>query len=182
MKEHPLDPGLCDERMFMENAHPTVTLYCKEQGATYRVAETNDVINAARTILRRQIKDSVVLESPGIIKDYLMTRLGHLPYELFGMMILDPHNRLVKYMELFRGTVTRTCVYPREVVREAMLHNATGVIFVHNHPSGDVDPSLSDQALTQTLKASLELLDIRVLDHFIVGGGNAMSFAERGLL
>lgn len=182
MKADPLDPCPCHDRVFIENTHPTVTLYCKEQAGIYRVAETNDVINAAQTILRRQMKDSAVLKSPGIIKDYLMTRLGHLPYELFGMVILDPQNRLVKYMELFRGTVTRTCVYPREVVREAMLHNASGVIFVHNHPSGDVDPSLADQALTQMLKASLELLDIRVLDHLIVGGGNAMSFAERGLL
>jgi DNA repair protein RadC len=98
------------------------------------------------------------------------------------VLLLDAQNRLIDYVELFRGTLTQTSVYPREVVKLALQHNAAALIFAHNHPSGVTEPSQADEALTRTLKQALALVDVRVLDHFIVGGGDALSFAERGLL
>ncbi len=122
------------------------------------------------------------LNSPAAVKDYLRISLGRKTYEVFSVLFLDAQNRPIEIEELFRGTLTQTSVYPREIVTRALHHHAASVIFAHNHPSGTAEPSHADQVLTQTLKKALALIDIRVLDHFIVGGDTVLSFAERGLL
>jgi DNA repair protein RadC len=105
-----------------------------------------------------------------------------LEHEVFAVLFLDAQNRLIAYEELFRGTLTQTSVYPREIVKAALKHNAAGLILAHNHPSGVAEPSLQDQALTRTLAEALALVDVRVMDHFVVAGGGTVSFAERGLI
>jgi len=145
-------------------------------------AEAQDVLAAAREILATRIKHGDVLSSPGAVRDYLQLILHDREYEVFVVVLLDAQNRVLTSEELFRGTLTQTSVYPREVVKTALRHNAAGVIFAHNHPSGVAEPSHADQLLTQSLKQALALVDIKVLDHFIVAGGSALSMAERGLL
>ena len=132
--------------------------------------------------LSRSLTERDCLADPATVRKLLQLRLGALPHEVFAVLLLDAQNRLIDCAELFRGTLTQTSVYPREVVKLALQHNAAGLIFAHNHPSGVIEPSQADEALTRTLKAALALVDVRVLDHFIVGGGDALSFAERGLL
>ena len=122
------------------------------------------------------------LASPREVRDFLQLTLGGRAHEVFVALFLDAQNRLLASEELFRGTLTQTSVYPREVVKSALKHNAAGVIFAHNHPSGVAEPSRADELLTQTLKHTLTLVDVKVLDHFVIGGDAAMSFAERGLL
>jgi len=122
------------------------------------------------------------LSSPGEVREYLAARLRDRPYEVFCCLYLDNRNRLITIEELFRGTIDGASVHPREVVRQAMTHNAAAVILAHNHPSGVAEPSQADEAITQRLKSALALLDIRVLDHLVIGDGRTVSFAERGLL
>jgi DNA repair protein RadC len=116
------------------------------------------------------------------VRDYLRLTLGQRPYEVFVAIFLDAQNRLIAANELFRGTLTQTSEYPREVVKAALAHNAAALVFAHNHPSGIAEPSHADEILTRSLKQALALVEVKVLDHFIVGGSQAMSFAERGLL
>ena len=123
-----------------------------------------------------------VFSSPQLVKDYVQIQLGHLPHEVFAVLFLDAQHRLIACEELFRGTLTQTSVYPREVVKRALAHNAASLILAHNHPSGLLEPSRADELLTQTLKSSLNLVDVRVLDHLVVGRTGALSFAERGLI
>lgn len=122
------------------------------------------------------------MTSPKAVRDFLRTRLTCLPHEVFGCLFLDAQHRVIAYEELFRGTLTQTSVYPREVVKAALAHNAVAVIFAHNHPSGVAEPSRADEFLTQSLKNALALVDVRVIDHLVVGYGQVVSFAERGLL
>jgi DNA repair protein RadC len=122
------------------------------------------------------------LASPQAVRRYLQFSLAHRPHEIFVAVWLDAQHRVLKMQELFAGTLTQTSVYPREVVKDALRHNAAAVIFAHNHPSGLAEPSQSDQILTETLKRALDLVDVKVLDHFVVGRGVTMSFAERGML
>jgi DNA repair protein RadC len=136
----------------------------------------------ARRALAQQLKEREVFGSPQAVKDYLRMHLAHKPHEVFAALFLDAQNRLIALEELFRGTLTQTSVYPREVVLKALHHHAASVVLAHNHPSGTVQPSRADEALTQTLKAALALVDVRVLDHVIVAPGNALSMAERGLV
>jgi DNA repair protein RadC len=112
----------------------------------------------------------------------LCLKLGGLPHEIFGVMFVNSQNGMIAFDEMFRGTVSQTSVYPREVVKRALQLNAAAVVLVHNHPSGSVDPSRADEHLTQTLKSALALVDVRVLDHIIVGGDRSLSMAERGLV
>ncbi len=141
------------------------------------------VLELARRALREEIADGVALSSPGAVRDYLRLSLGALPYEVFMVLLLDTQNRVIASEELFRGTLTQTSVFPREVVKLALDHNAAAVIFAHNHPSGVAEPSPADELLTNTLKQALALVDIRVLDHFIVArNATPLSFSERGLL
>ncbi len=145
-------------------------------------AELAAVLEMARRALDQQLQRGPVFDSPAKVKDYVALRLGGLPREVFGVLFLDGQHRLVEWRELFQGTLTQTSVYPREVVRQALALNAGAVILAHNHPSGLAEPSRADEYLTATLKTALGLVDIRVLDHLVVGAGQVVSFAERGLI
>jgi DNA repair protein RadC len=136
----------------------------------------------AKRALAEEMRRDTLLNSPSTVRDYLRLRLGHLPHEVFLALFLDAQNRLIAAEELFRGTLTQTSVYPREVVKRALALNAAAVVFAHNHPSGVSEPSRADEMLTRTLKDALQLVDVRVLDHLIVGHSGIMSFAERGLV
>jgi DNA repair protein RadC len=141
------------------------------------------VLELARRALREEIAAGDSLASPRAVRDYLQLAIGSQPHEVFMVLLLDAQNRVIASEELFRGTLTQTSVYPREVVKLALRHNAAGAIFAHNHPSGVAEPSRADEALTQSLKQALALVDVKVLDHFIVAGSAApLSFAEKGLL
>lgn len=139
-------------------------------------------IRHALYILERRIYGSNVFQTPESVKSYLKLKAANLEHEVFAVLFIDSQNRLLKFEEMFRGTVSQTSVYPREVVKEALKLNASAVIFSHNHPSGDPTPSRADEHLTQTLKAALALVDVRVIDHIITGGSNAVSMAEKGML
>ena len=124
----------------------------------------------------------VLMNSPASVRQYLSLRLFSLPHEVFMVLMLDSQNRLIEAREMFRGTVSQTAVYPREVVKAALLANAAGVILAHNHPSGVTDASAADRQLTDALRQALALVDVRVLDHVIVAGSQCLSFAERAWL
>ena len=140
------------------------------------------IFEMSRRALAEQMQERDVLSSPQQVRDYLCLRLGGLTREVFVVLFLDAQNRVLAQDELFSGTLTQTSVYPREVVKRALHHNAASVIFAHNHPSGIAEQSRADELLTNALKQALALVDIRVLDHFVVAGNNILSFAERGLL
>ena len=145
-------------------------------------AELAAVIEMARRSLVQQLRESPVFESPTQVKQYAQLLLAELPYEVFTVMFLDAQHRLLHTQEMFRGTLSQTSVHPREVVRRALALNAAAAVLAHNHPSGLAEPSRADEFLTQTLKAALALIDVRVLDHLVVGRNAVVSFAERGLL
>ena len=140
----------------------------------------------ARELVKRwlceELMSNTVFSEPALVTDYLKIHFAGREYESFVVLFLDARNRLILIEELFRGTLTQTSVYPREIVKAAMNHNAAAVMFSHNHPSGVPEPSRADEHLTQTLKAALALVDVRVLDHLIIAGANSLSLAERGLL
>jgi len=154
----------------------------KGLGGTAKRAELAAVLELARRVLAERLKERAVFDSPEAVKQYLQLHLAARPYEVFAALFLDARHRLVAMEELFRGTLTQTSVYPREVVSRALHHHAAAVVLAHNHPSGCVEPSRADETLTQTLKAALALIDIRVLDHVIVAKGGALSMAEHGLV
>jgi DNA repair protein RadC len=145
-------------------------------------AELLAVLELARRAAQQQLRERTVLDAPATVREYVQLHIGQRPFEVFAVLFLDAQHRLLALEELFRGTLSQTSVYPREVVLRALHHNASAVILAHNHPSGSVEPSRADEALTQTLKAALALVDVRVLDHIIVAPGQALSMAERGLL
>ena len=140
------------------------------------------VLELARRAVAQRLQERTVFATPDAVKTYLQLHLAARPYEVFAVLFLDVQNRLLAMEELFRGTLSQTSVYPREVVLRALHHQAAAVVLSHNHPSGSVQPSRADEALTQNLKASLALVDVRVLDHIIVGQGQSLSMAEQGLL
>lgn len=156
--------------------------FVKGVGGSAKRAELAAVMELARRALAQQLGEREVFSSPGAVKQYLQLRLAARPHEVFAVLFLDAQNRLVALEELFRGTLTQTSVYPREVVQQALQHRAAGVVLAHNHPSGTVQPSRADEARTQTLKAALALVDVGVLDHVIVAPGGALSMAEHGLI
>jgi len=145
-------------------------------------AEMAAVVELARRSLVQQLSERPVFDAPAKVRDYLRLQLAHREHEVFAVMFLDAQNRLLRLEEMFRGTLTQTSVYPREVVKRALEWQAAAVILAHNHPSGAAEPSRADEFLTQTLKSALTLVDVRVLDHLVVGQGSVVSFAERGLL
>ena len=147
-----------------------------------KAAQLAAVIELARRSAREDLRSGSALTSPGAVRDYLRLALGSRPHEVFLVLFLDAQHRVLRDAELFRGTLTQTSVYPREVVKAALAANAAAVIFAHNHPSGAAQPSQADELLTRQLKEALALVEVRVLDHFIVTGSQALSFAERGLL
>lgn len=163
------------------NAPPDSLKAIKGLGPAKR-AELLAVMELARRALGQQLQGAPVFDSPGRVKDYLALQLGSRPQEVFTVLFLDSQHRLLHTEDLFHGTLTQTSVYPREVVRKALQHNAGAVVLAHNHPSGVAEPSRADEYLTQTLKNALKLVDVQVLDHLIVGRGQVVSLAERGLI
>ncbi|MES2189150.1 MAG: DNA repair protein RadC [Pseudomonadota bacterium] len=147
-----------------------------------KTAELMAVLELARRALAEELKEKTLFATPQAVRDYLQLQLGSRPYEVFAVLFLDSQHRLIVLEEMFRGTLTQTSVYPREVVIRALALNAASVVLAHNHPSGTAKPSRADEALTQTLKAALALVDVRVLDHFVVTRTGAVSMAELGLL
>lgn len=163
-------------------------LYAAEPGTLIRVpglgrakqAQVLAVLELARRVLGEEMAARDALGSPAAVRDYLRLKLGGEKQEIFLGLFLDAQNRVIAAEELARGTLTQTSVYPREVVRRALHHNAAGLIVAHNHPSGVAEPSQADELLTRSLKESLALLEVRLLDHFVVAGNKLISFAERG--
>jgi DNA repair protein RadC len=145
-------------------------------------AEVVAVLELSRRGLAEQLRERQAFHAPEAVKAYVQLHLAHKNHEVFAVLFLDSQNRLQAMEELFRGTLSQTSVYPREVVLRALHHRAAAVVLSHNHPSGSVQPSRADETLTQTLKAALALVDVRVLDHVIVGQGQALSMAEQGLI
>jgi DNA repair protein RadC len=150
---------------------------------TQEQKDNDTVAQAIGILFNRMVEKTDCMSSPQIVRDYLRLKLAAKEHEVFVCLFLDAQNRLITYEELFRGTLTQTSVYPREVVKAALAHNCAGVIFSHNHPSGVSEPSRADELLTKTLVEALKLVDVKVLDHIIVAGaGVPLSFAERGLI
>ena len=147
-----------------------------------KTAQFAAALELARRSLTEQMKSRSALTSPGAVRDYLRLALAAKPHEVFVCIWLDAQHRVIDCVEAFRGTLTQTSVYPREIVKAALAANAAAVIFAHNHPSGAAQPSQADELLTRNLKDALALVEVKVLDHFIVAGSQAISFAERGLL
>jgi DNA repair protein RadC len=145
-------------------------------------AELAAVLELARRSLKQEFTQGILFDSPSKVKDYLRLQLAGRDHEVFAVLFLDAQNRLISLDEMFRGTLTQTSVYPREVVKRALDRQAAAVILAHNHPSGTAEPSRADEFLTQTLKSALALIDVRVLDHLVVGHSEVVSLAERGLL
>ena len=145
-------------------------------------AELAAVVELARRSLQQRLADRPAFDSPHAVRDYLQLQLAAREHEVFAVLFLDAQHRLLQFDEMFRGTLTQTSVYPREVVRRALALNAAAVILAHNHPSGVAEPSRADEFLTQSLKSALALVDVRVLDHMVVARSQVVSFAERGLL
>jgi DNA repair protein RadC len=144
--------------------------------------ELSAVMEMARRALAQQMATRPVFDAPQKVKDFVALQLGGLAQEVFAVLFLDGQHRLIRLETMFQGTLTQTSVYPREIVKAALAHNAGAVILAHNHPSGLAEPSRADEFLTTTLKSALALVDVRVLDHLVVGRGQVVSFAERGLL
>ena len=147
-----------------------------------KYAQLQAVLELTRRALREELSVRNALNSPRAVQEYLRLTLAALPSEVFYVLFLDAQHRLIAGEELFRGTLTQTSVYPREVVKQALYHNSAAVIFAHNHPSGVAEPSRADELLTQALKSALDLVDIKVLDHLVIAGNVAWSFAEKGRL
>ena len=145
-----------------------------------KFAQLQAVLEMARRHLAERLRENSVLDSPLAVRDYLKAMLRHEPHEVFGCLFLDSKHRVLAYEALFRGSIDTTSVYPRQVVKRALAHNAAALILCHNHPSGSTDPSQADRVLTKRLQEALELIDVRVLDHFIVGDGDPLSMAEYG--
>jgi DNA repair protein RadC len=157
--------------------------FCAGKGlGTAKFAELQAVLELSRRYLLSRVRDQDVLTSPEATRDYLKLRLYSSPHEIFACLFLDNRHRVICYEELFRGTIDGASVHPREVVRRVIATNAAAVIFAHNHPSGVAEPSQADLRITQRLKEALGLIDVRVLDHVIIGDGEGTSLAERGLL
>jgi len=148
----------------------------------YRAASFEEILEAARAALANRVKKGTALTSPKLTRDYLMTRLSARDHEVFTVLFLDNRHRVIECLEMFRGTIDGASVYPREVIKEALKRNAAAVILSHNHPSGVAEPSQADELITSRLRDALALVDIRVLDHLIVAGGQVVSLAERGLV
>lgn len=172
-------------RLLHQAPQETGDLFCSETDITYH-GNPLARLHAARELVARSIAEDLghrdALSSPRAVRDYLRLTLAGREHEVFLALFLDAQNRVIAAEELFRGTLTQTSVYPREVVKRSLYHNAAGVIFAHDHPSGVAEPSHADETLTQALKQALSLVDVKVLDHFIVARTSALSFSERGLI
>ena len=161
----------------------TTATTTKRKPAIYKIDDEAVVARAMEILEARMYQSGPVMDNPGAVKDYLRIKMmPHTKQEVFGVLFLDSQNQVIQYREMFYGTLTQTSVYPREVARIALELGAAAVILTHNHPSGSVEPSHADIHLTNTLKSAMTLLDVRVLDHIIVGGTSVLSMAEKGLM
>ncbi|UYG08156.1 RadC family protein [Halomonas sp. M4R1S46] len=159
------------------------TRFCAQRGlGQAKFVQLQAVMELSRRHLASRLERDAALTSPGLVRSYLASRLRHLGHEEFAALFLDSQHRVIRYESLFRGTLDSASVYPREVARRALELGAGAIIFAHNHPSGVAEPSDADRRITARLREALGLFEIRVLDHFVVGDGEVVSFAERGLL
>lgn len=158
------------------------SLLVRDDQGRYLMATADQILEAARQVIDQKIRRGTSFSSPSEVKDYLKAKLSGYEREVFAVMLLDSKHCLIEYVELFLGTIDQAAIYPREVVKLAMQHNAAAMIISHNHPSGNPEPSRADELLTKRLKEALALVDVRVLDHIIVAGNDTASFAERGLM
>ena len=157
--------------------------FCQANGlGTAKFSQLQAVLEMARRHLSESLQVGELLSSAQLARDYVTAQLRHRRQEVFAVLFLDNQHRLLAFEELFYGTIDGASIYPREVVKQALAHNAAAVILTHNHPSGIAEPSQADMRITERLQAALELVDIRVLDHLIVGNGEVVSMAEQGLL
>ena len=157
--------------------------FCSGLGlGSAKYSQLQAVLEMGRRHLSETLERSGTMTSPDLVRDYLSSQLRHRQQEVFAALFLDSQHRLLAFEELFQGTIDGASVYPREVVKKALKYNAAALILAHNHPSGIAEPSQADRRITRRLQDALELVDIRVLDHMVVGDGEVFSFAERGLL
>ena len=158
------------------------SLMVRDAQGRYLLATADQSLEAARQAIEQKMQRGASFSSPAAVKEYLRAKLAGFEHEVFAVLFLDTQHRLIEYAEMFRGTIDSASGYPRELVKEALRHNAAAVIVSHNHPSGNPEPSQADKVLTQRLKEALGLVDVRVLDHVIVAGTDTTSFAKRGLI
>jgi DNA repair protein RadC len=166
----------------LQNCSEFSMLFVRGDRRKYVPATSSEIVEAALQIVSQEIREGDALTSPQLAHYFARLKLTTLEHEVFAVFLLDAQNRLIEYVELFRGSVTACPVYPREVVKLARSHNAASLILVHNHPSGSPEPSQADRQITERLRSALALIEVQVVDHLIVGGSNVLSFAERGLL
>ena len=164
------------------HANATELAMCKGMGGDAKRAQLVAVLEMARRALTQELKEKTVMNSPLAVKQFLQLELAQLKHEVFAVLFLDAHNRLLSYQPMFRGSLSQTMVYPREVAKTALALGADGVVLAHNHPGGTVKPSQADMKLTRTLQEALALIDVTVRDHIIVAQGKYLSMAEEGLL
>lgn len=162
------------------NAHELAQ--CKGMGGSAKRAQLLAVLEMARRALTQELQENAVMNSPKAVKHFLQLELAQLEHEVFAVLFLDVHHRLLSYQPMFRGSLAQTTVYPREVAKLALTLGADGVVLAHNHPSGSIQPSAADLTLTRTMQKSLALIDVSVRDHIIVAQGQCLSMAEEGLL
>ncbi|MGZ0018169.1 RadC family protein [Nitrosomonas sp. wSCUT-2] len=159
------------------------TNFCQIPGmGIAKYTQLQAVLEMARRALSEELKNGNTMSSPALVRDFLRLTLANKQHEVFIGIFLDAKNHTIATEELFSGTLTQTSVYPREIIKRALHHNAAAIIFAHNHPSGVAEPSHADKILTQSLKQALAFIDVKVLDHFIIGNGTALSFAEHDLI
>jgi DNA repair protein RadC len=157
-------------------------LYVQHLDGTLKLASSEQILAAAHRVLAHRVRRGASLTSPQKVREYLTVRLGHLDYEMFGIILTDRRHRVIEYVELFRGTIDGASVHPREIVKLALDKGAAACLLFHNHPSAVNEPSQADEFITTRVKEALALIDVRTLDHLIVGAGGVLSMAERGLI
>ena len=165
-----------------EAPYLTTTKTEQEKLEKKRARDDATIRRALKILETRMMVSSDIMSTPDMVKDFLKLRLGQLPYEVFGVVFLTNRHTVIDTAEIFRGTINSASVHPREIVRDCITHNATAVIFYHNHPSGNPEPSQADQRITDRLHNALALIDVQVLDHVVIGHTSHVSFAERGLI
>lgn len=163
-----------------QDMHEPSGLYVRNGNGRYTLATADRVVEAARAVAEQRVQRGQSFSDPALASRYFQDKLGCLEREVFAAVYLDTRHRLIEYVELFQGTIDGAEVHPREVVKRALRCNAAAVILAHNHPSGTVDPSAADRAVTARLKQALALVDVRLLDHFIVGAWQSLSMAAKG--
>ncbi len=168
--------------MSQSPSSPDALLMVRDGQGDYRPATPDQILEAARQVVDQKMPCGAEFSSPAVVKEYLRAKLAGFEHEVFAVLLLDAQHRLIAYVEMFRGTIDCAAVYPREMVKEVLRHNAAVVLLAHNHPSGSPEPSACDKAVTQRLKDALALVGVRVLDHIIVAGARTTSFVELGLL